>query len=56
MIEQIKDLRIRYVFQGPEYYEPRKSKEEIAYAKGLSAGRNEGWNDCMAHLRACGKI
>lgn len=50
MKERIEDIRKRYVFQN--YSPPRKTESDIAYLKG----RNDGWNDCMAHLKACGKI
>ena len=50
MKETIGDIRKRYVFQ--DYKPPSKTKEDEAYLKG----RKDGWNDCMAHLKACGKI
>lgn len=51
MIQTIKDLRIRHVFNPLPKVVERKS-----YMVGYNAGKNDGWNECMSYLKAAGKI
>jgi hypothetical protein len=54
MKETIADIHKRYVWRPllPSYSMPHAEVKELTYDDGLK----DGWNQCMSHLKAAGKI